>query len=82
MKWIEADALPDGNGTDQALLDSGQWLLAPTNLRGNKPRPDLRPDIISNSWGIPFDDEVTWYQATVDAWIASGIFPAWAAGNE
>jgi subtilisin family serine protease len=24
----------------------------------------------------------TWYQATVDAWIASGIFPAWAAGNE
>jgi subtilisin family serine protease len=63
-------------------LDSGQWLLAPTNLNGNKPKPALRPDIISNSWGIPGDDMSTWYQATVDAWIASGIFPAWAAGNE
>ncbi len=82
LKWIEADALPDGNGTDQALLDSGQWLLAPTNLKGTHPKPGKRPNIISNSWGIPGNDTDTWYQATVDAWIASGIFPAWAAGNE
>ena len=80
-KWIEADALPNGNGTDQALLDSGQWVLAPTNLNGKKPKPELRPDIVSNSWGY-FGDSDTWYRATVDAWIASGIFPAWAAGNE
>jgi subtilisin family serine protease len=82
VKWIEADALPDGNGTDQSLLGSGQWLLAPTDLQGNNPDPDMRPDIISNSWGIPFDDSDTWYQSTVQAWVAAGIFPAWAAGNE
>jgi subtilisin family serine protease len=81
-KWIEADALPDGNGSDESLLGSGEWLLAPLDLNGQNPRPDLRPDIISNSWGIPFDDQDLWYQSTVDAWIASGIFPAWAAGNE
>jgi subtilisin family serine protease len=81
-KWIEAAALPDGNGTDQSLLDSGQWVIAPTNLKGKKPKPELRPDVVSNSWGIPGDDTDPWYQATVDAWIASGIFPAWAAGNE
>lgn len=81
-QWIEANALPDGNGTDESLLDSGQWIVAPTDLQGQNPRPDLRPDIVSNSWGIPFDDSDTWYQATVEAWIASGIFPAWAAGNE
>src|SRR5207247_5566891 len=50
--------------------------------KGIRPRPDLRPDIVNNSCGIPGDDQDTWYQATVDAWIASGIFPAWAAGNE
>jgi subtilisin family serine protease len=81
-QWIEANALPDGNGTDESLLGAGQWIVAPTDLHGQNPRPDLRPDIVSNSWGIPFDDSDIWYQATVQAWIASGIFPAWAAGNE
>jgi subtilisin family serine protease len=81
-QWIETDPLPDGNGTDQALLDAGQWLLAPTKLDGSDPKPSMRPDVVNNSWGIPFDDQDTWYRSTVSAWIAAGIFPAWAAGNE
>jgi subtilisin family serine protease len=80
-KWIEADPLPDGGQHDQALLDAGQWIVAPTNLNGNKPKPELRPNIVSNSWGL-FGDENPWYQPTVDAWVAAGVFPAWAAGNE
>ena len=28
----------------RALLASGQWVLAPTDLNGNNPRPDLRPE--------------------------------------
>jgi subtilisin family serine protease len=81
-KWIETDPLPDGNGNDAALLAAGQWLLAPTKLNGNSPKPSKRPDVVNNSWGYAFDAGDTWYQATVDAWIAAGIFPAWAAGNE
>jgi subtilisin family serine protease len=81
-QWIETDPLPDGNGSDQALLDAGQWLLAPTKLDGSDPKPSMRPDVVNNSWGIPFDDQDTWYRPTVTAWIAAGIFPAWAAGNE
>jgi subtilisin family serine protease len=80
-KWIETDPLPDGGEHDQALLDAGQWIVAPTNLNGNKPKPALRPNIVSNSWGL-FGDDNPWYQATVDAWVAAGVFPAWAAGNE
>jgi subtilisin family serine protease len=80
-EWIEADPLPDGGEHDQALLDAGQWIIAPTNLNNKKPKPQLRPNIVSNSWGL-FGASNTWYQATVDAWIAAGIFPAWAAGNE
>ena len=33
------------------LISSGQWILAPTDLNGDNPRPDLRPDIVNNSWG-------------------------------
>ena len=31
---------------------------------------------------VDWDGVLGDYEATVDAWIASGIFPAWAAGNE
>jgi subtilisin family serine protease len=78
-KWIAAK----GCGTDdcplESLIASGQWMLAPTRLNGEDPRPDLRPHIVNNSWGGDFHDE--FYQGIVDAWIASGIFPVFSAGN-
>ena len=46
-KWIPAK----GCCLDTALISSGQWILAPTDSDGNNPRPDLRPDIVNNSWG-------------------------------
>ena len=59
---------------------AGQWVLAPTDLNGQNPRPDLRPHVVNNSWGggRPSDP---FYQATVQAWVAAGIFPAFANGN-
>ena len=44
--WI----LAKGCCLDTALISSGQWILAPTDSSGNNPRPDLRPDIVNNSW--------------------------------
>ena len=38
-KWIAAK----GCCLDAALLSSAQWILAPTDLNGDNPRPDLRP---------------------------------------
>ena len=35
----------------ESLLAAGQWMLAPTDLNGQNPRPDLRPNIVNNSWG-------------------------------
>jgi subtilisin family serine protease len=60
-------------------MAAGQWVLAPTDLNGKKPRADLRPYIVNNSWGGGGND--AFYHATVDAWIASGIFPAFSNGN-
>ncbi|HEY3261917.1 MAG TPA: carboxypeptidase regulatory-like domain-containing protein [Pseudonocardiaceae bacterium] len=78
-RWIAAKGCETNNCSDAALLASGQWVLAPTDLAGANPRPDLRPNIVNNSWGDTGGNN--WYLATVNAWRASGIFPAFSNGN-
>ncbi|MEV4759097.1 S8 family serine peptidase [Micromonospora sp. NPDC049559] len=78
-KWIAAKGCESDNCSEDSLLASGQWVLAPTDLNGQNPRPDLHPDIVNNSWGGGRGD--TWYEQTVTAWRAAGIFPAFASGN-
>src|SRR5262245_4145950 len=81
-RWIAAKGCETNNCSDFALLAAGQWIAAPTDLSGANPRPDLRPNIVNNSWGSdngPIVDP--WYQATVQAWRAAGIFPAFSNGN-
>jgi subtilisin family serine protease len=78
-RFIAAKGCETNSCSDAALLASAQWILAPTDLAGQNPRPDLRPNIVNNSWGGGGGDP--WYQASVDAWIASGIFPAFSNGN-
>lgn len=78
-RWIAAKGCEDLFCSFDALMSSGQWLLAPTDVNGQNPRPDLRPNIINNSWsGGPADP---FFQGIVQAWVAAGIFPAFAASN-
>ncbi len=77
--WIAAKGCESGSCSSFALLSSGQWVLAPTDLNGENPRPDLRPDVVNNSWGDGPSD--TFYQMTVQNWVNAGIFPAFANGN-
>jgi len=67
------------NWTTSSLLAAMEWMLAPTDLNGENPRPDLRPHVVNNSWGS--GGGTTIYQAAVQAWVAAGIFPVFAAGN-
>ena len=78
-KWIAAKGCEASSCSNASLLASGQWVLAPTDLTGANPRADLRPNIVNNSWGGGGNN--TWYQATVNAWISAGIFPAFSNGN-
>jgi subtilisin family serine protease len=79
-KWIACMGCETGSScSDFALLTCGQWVLAPTDLAGNNPSPALRPHVVNNSWAGGGGDP--WYATTVNAWVASGIFPAFAAGN-
>jgi len=79
-RWIAAKGCEVNTCTEASLLAAGQWIIAPTDAQGANPRPDLAPDIVNNSWGgAGFD---AWYQPTVEAWVAAGIFPAFSNGNE
>jgi len=78
-RWIAAKGCEDFSCSFDALLSSGEWILAPTDLNGENPRPDLRPHIVNNSWGGGGGDE--FYRSIVQAWVAAGIFPAFSIGN-
>jgi len=77
--WIAAKGCEGNTCSNSSLLSSGQWVLAPTDLTGNNARVDKRPHIVNNSWGGGGAD--SWYRATVQAWVAAGIFPVFSNGN-
>ncbi|MEV0645780.1 S8 family serine peptidase [Phytomonospora sp. NPDC050363] len=77
--WIAAKGCEARSCTETSLLRAGEWILAPTDVNGENPRPDLAPDIVNNSWGGGRGD--TWYSEIIESWRAAGIFPAFAAGN-
>ncbi|MEU5945390.1 S8 family serine peptidase [Micromonospora sp. NPDC047465] len=78
-RWIAAKGCETSSCSRASLLASGQWIVAPTDLNGANPRPDLAPDIVNNSWGSSAYDP--WYTETVSSWVAAGIFPAFSNGN-
>jgi serine protease AprX len=83
-KWIGCRNMNAGNGTPATYIECMQWMMAPTDLAGNDPEPDLAPDIISNSWTCPASEGCTvgneLVQA-VDHLTEAGILFVAAAGN-
>ncbi len=83
-KWIGCRNMNGGDGRPASYNECAQWLLAPTDLAGQNARPDLAPDVISNSWGCPASEECTAgteVKAAIDALVDGGILFVAAAGN-
>jgi subtilisin family serine protease len=78
-RWIAVRACGARECSETNLILAAQWLLAPTDLAGNNPRPELRPQVISNSWTA--GQNTSWYAGYTAAWRAAGIYPVFAAGN-
>jgi subtilisin family serine protease len=78
--WFAAKGCEDLGCSEESLLSSGQFILAPTDLAGENADPSRRPDVVSNSWGNDNPNDA-FYLATVQAWRAAGIIPVFAAGN-
>ena len=77
-KWIAANGCCP---SDAALVASGEWMLAPTDLAGENADPTKRPHIVNNSWGTTVPSNDPFMEDVIEAWNASGIFGAWSNGN-
>ncbi|AXH96697.1 cell wall-binding repeat-containing protein [Ornithinimicrobium avium] len=77
-KWIAAAGCCP---TDQALIDSGQWMLAPTRVDGSAPDPSKRPNVINNSWGTELPSNDPFMEDIIVSWTDAGIFGVFANGN-
>ncbi|MDQ3141530.1 MAG: S8 family peptidase [Bacteroidota bacterium] len=49
-KWIGCRNMERGNGSLASYLECFEFFLAPTDLNGNNPKPELAPHVINNSW--------------------------------
>jgi hypothetical protein len=79
-EWIACKGFTHGGvGYSAELLECAEFILAPWDLSGENPNPDLRPDIVNNSWGG--GQANWWYSQAIYAWRAAGIFPVFANGN-
>ncbi len=78
-RWIAAKGCEGRVCSEFALLSSAQWILAPTDLEGHNADPARRPHLVNNSWGGGGGSR--WYEDSVDAWVAAGIFPIFSNGN-
>lgn len=74
-EWIAAKIFRDSGTTSASIIHAGfQWMLAPGG------DPAKAPDVVNNSWGSDATYSTEFWE-DVNAWVAAGIFPNFAAGN-
>ncbi|NJN97015.1 MAG: S8 family serine peptidase [Anaerolineales bacterium] len=80
-KTIHCKNMTDwGGGSDLTFSECFEWDLAPWDLTGANPRPDLAPDAINNSWGY-FGGNYPVFEDEIAALQAAGILVEVSAGN-
>jgi subtilisin family serine protease len=80
-KWISAKVFPNGlSSGNEEITPAEDFMIAPWDLTGNNRRPDLRPNIVTNSWG---DNECFNTDSFLinQVWIDDGMMPFFANGN-
>ena len=80
-EWLACRGCSTTSCSDTALLECAQFITAPWDLNEANPNPDLRPDVVNNSWGDCGTSYDPWYRGVVDSWRAAGIYPVFSNGN-
>jgi len=83
-RWIGCRNMLHGVGTPQTYIECYEWFVAPTDLDGANPRPDLAPQVIDNSWSCPISEGCTdplVLLQTVQNVRAAGILTVHSSGN-
>jgi len=85
-KWIGCRSLERGWGKLSTYTECFEFFLAPTDLNGENPKPELAPHVINNSWYCPAEEGCTpdtWevMQIVMENIKASGTMLVVSAGN-
>ena len=85
-KWMACRNMDRGWGKPSTYIECFEWFLAPTDLQGQNPDPDMSPHVINNSWACPEDEGCNasnWdvMEMVVKNLTASGIMVVVSAGN-
>jgi subtilisin family serine protease len=83
-KWIACRNMDSGTGHPSTYIECLQFLMAPTDLNYQNPRPDLHADVISNSYSCPVSEGCTapdMLHQAVEAVRDVGIFMSVSVGN-
>lgn len=82
-QWMACRSIASDLGREEDSLACLNFFLAPTDLNGRNPRPELRPHVIGNSYGWESWAEVT--GAGIDLAVrrleSAGTVMVFAAGN-
>jgi subtilisin family serine protease len=77
-QWIAANGCCPN---PEALVQSMEWMLAPTPVGGGEGDPDMRPHVVNNSWGTVEPSNNPFAEELQEAWNAEGIFGVFSNGN-
>jgi serine protease AprX len=85
-RWIACRNMERGYGSPATYAECFEWFLAPTDLSGANPEPELAPHVINNSWSCPEIEgcnpsNFALMQIVVDNLRAAGIVVVVSAGN-
>lgn len=85
-RWIAVRNMERGYGSPFSYLEAFQWFLAPTDINGQNPNPDLAPHVINNSWYCPElegcnESNIGLLEMAVEHLRAAGIVVVVSAGN-
>lgn len=86
-QWIGCRNMERGNGSPSTYIECFEFFLAPTNLDGLLPRPELAPHVINNSWYCSLaegcDSSIfPIMELVVENLRAAGIVVVVSAGND
>jgi hypothetical protein len=78
-RWMACKGCQTNSCSAFALLECGDFILAPWDLNRANPDPARRPHVVNNSWGGTGGND--WYLGVVQSWRAAGIFSTFSNGN-
>jgi serine protease AprX len=82
-RWIACRNMENGLGRPSTYIECLDFFLAPWDLSGANPNPDLRPDVVSNSYACPPSELCSAHslQTAIENLRAAGVFFSASAGN-